>query len=499
MKVKKVILKKFKRFTDLTIDLGENPKKIIALVGENGCGKSSIFDAFEEKNKDVRGGRGNNEYLSKSNYTPGDEERYERSNSISIQTDESQIFSKISIYIRSAYRFTSSLDLQSIQQLPLLDEDNGRPMNSSAIDMRLQENYARFVGNFYNEVYDKDITGKKWCEDNIRNLNKILSEVFDIKISSLGNPVEKRGKLYFEKGTSKNFPFDNLSSGEKEGIDMILDLIVKVNVFKDTIFCIDEPELHLNTAIQRKILIAIANLIPADCQLWIATHSIGFLRGLQNDLKDISQVIDMSGIDFDKEVTLKPIDRTRANWQIIFKTVLEDITGLMAPKTIIYCEGKLLNSLDETIFNTIFSDLHDVMFISATNKSELVTYAGVALTIMNKAFEDVKIIAIVDKDDGKPVVPKGSNVEVRYLKRREFENYLFDYEIVSKAFPDVTKGQYNTLVVDINEDDIKPKINEFKTFCNISNERDLKLRLATAISCDTQIYKELKECIFGIE
>ena len=45
MKIKKIRLKNsYKRFSDLTIDLGDNPKRVVALVGPNGCGKSSVLD-----------------------------------------------------------------------------------------------------------------------------------------------------------------------------------------------------------------------------------------------------------------------------------------------------------------------------------------------------------------------------------------------------------------------------------------------------------------------
>ena len=53
MRVKTVKLVEFKRFDNLTIDLGPTPKKIVALVGPNGCGKSSIFDSFEQQLKEV--------------------------------------------------------------------------------------------------------------------------------------------------------------------------------------------------------------------------------------------------------------------------------------------------------------------------------------------------------------------------------------------------------------------------------------------------------------
>lgn len=46
MRVKKLHFVDYKRFHDLTIDLGERPARIVALVGPNGCGKSSVFDGI---------------------------------------------------------------------------------------------------------------------------------------------------------------------------------------------------------------------------------------------------------------------------------------------------------------------------------------------------------------------------------------------------------------------------------------------------------------------
>ena len=47
MRIQKIQLKNgYKRFHDLTIDLGSSPKRIIALIGPNGCGKSSVLDGM---------------------------------------------------------------------------------------------------------------------------------------------------------------------------------------------------------------------------------------------------------------------------------------------------------------------------------------------------------------------------------------------------------------------------------------------------------------------
>ena len=50
MHITKVELKNFKRFTDLTIDSIPADAKLVLLIGSNGSGKSSVFDAFEFDN-----------------------------------------------------------------------------------------------------------------------------------------------------------------------------------------------------------------------------------------------------------------------------------------------------------------------------------------------------------------------------------------------------------------------------------------------------------------
>ena len=139
MKVKQLRLKRFKRFDDLTIDLGEHPARIVALVGPNGCGKSSIFDAFEEKLKDVKGAQREEQvwFFDKFAFHPDEALRnqgYNKTDAIVLTfADRGQSIGKKTFHIRSAYRFTPSLDVQSISAQPSILEDNRRPHSSIAL------------------------------------------------------------------------------------------------------------------------------------------------------------------------------------------------------------------------------------------------------------------------------------------------------------------------------------------------------------------------------
>ena len=287
MRLRTIRLTEFKRFDDLTINLGDEPAKLVVLVGPNGCGKSSVFDAFEETMKDFRNrGRESAEFYSKNFFYEDEKKKtcsYDKAKAVIITTNGSALGIK-SFYIRTSYRFTSKLNVQQLKKAPAILASNDEPLSSIALDQRLEKNYERLLGVLYSEFQSGEKTGDQVREELLGRVNGILSRILDIELTGLGNIVDGKGQMYFSKGQSKDFPYGNLSSGEKEVVDIILDLVVKVQEYDTTVFCIDEPELHLNTAVQRKLLVEIEKLIPEDCQLWVATHSIGFLRAVQEEL-----------------------------------------------------------------------------------------------------------------------------------------------------------------------------------------------------------------------
>lgn len=525
MRVKKLQLTQFKRFDDLTIDLGSDPNKIIALVGPNGCGKSTVFDAFELQMKNYRS-RGNEHatYFSKSMFSTDEEIKnnpFNKNQSVKIEASPNAFGIK-SFYIRTAYRFTSKLQVGEITQLPKILDHRDEPISTISLDTRLESNYKRLLGTAYSEFIAGEKTGAQVRADLVGRINSVLSKVVDVEISDLGDILSGRGGLYFKKGSSVDFPYANLSAGEKEVIDIVLDLIVKVSEYDDSVFCIDEPELHLNTSVQRKLIIELEKIVPDNCQLWVATHSIGFLRAMQEDLAGKSQVLDFSEKDyFNGSHTMRPIAPSRANWQRIFSTALEDLTGLVSPKTIVYCEGKAEpgasgeeRGLDAIVFNKVFgSSRPDTLFVSSGGNTELDQRSNIAIQILGKAISELSILVLKDRDMVSGGTASAADREIylannpsyhRVLRRFELENYLFDKEVLrsycQEAGTEFNEVAFDELVKSIADDRVKDFIGRIKSICGIVTSISphvFKTRLADHIKPGMACFLDLDLSIFS--
>ncbi len=144
--------------------------------------------------------------------------------------------------------------------------------------------------------------------------------------------------------------------------------------------------------------------------------------------------------------------------------------------------------------------------MSSGGNSEPDKYAQIALSVLNKAFMDTKILILKDMDiNSNGTETTNSQREQflsksscnRMLTRREIENYLFDFEIVSKFKPHITKQQYDSVILDI-ESEVKSKAAELMALCGESQKGKEKflLNLSLYITPETNVYADLKRCIF---
>ncbi|MBS9388996.1 MAG: AAA family ATPase [Dolichospermum sp. WA123] len=533
MRIKKLQLKNgYKRFFDLTIDLGENPKRIVALVGPNGCGKSSVLDGMlfhNNAHNRVGNKDGKDHQYHSMNRTPN----YNHQN-VSIQFlegtfqeirsekqrsgKENTIFS-----FRSPYRYNSSLMVKQSMATPDIRFNQYGATTTSDIDDKIEENYRRLYIKYNKYLNDFDCKPSEAKEKIIGDLNSSIKKCLDLEISSIGNIEASQGSLYFKKSDHpSDFEFNVLSSGEKEVIDILLDLYLRQDEYCDTIFLLDEPDLHINTSIQKNLLIEIDRLVGENCQIWLTTHSIGFLRALQDEMKDKCQIIQFKSNDklASEAYTLTPMKALRANWSDIFSIALDDLANLVSPKRIVYCEGRdepgmggVERGLDAQVFNNIFSEsYHDTLFVSSGGNTELDKRSDIAIAILSKVISNLEILVLKDRDmaSGRDTTEQDrqsylqlNRANHRVLKRWEIENYLYDKEVLVKYCEEnnreFSENEYDLLVTDIDNQNLKDVTGKIKNICGITssvNAEVFKLNLSKCISEEMNVYKELISCIF---
>ena len=260
-------------------------------------------------------------------------------------------------------------------------------------------------------------------------------------LSGLGSPKDNR-IFEFDKGTNRELSYENLSSGEKASLDLILDIIVAKVEFNDTVFCIDEPEAHIHTKLQGPLLEQLYKLIPCNSQLWIATHSIGMVRKAR-DLwrKDKNSVVflDFGKDDFDKPVKLKPTQPDSDFWARVYEIALGDLAELVLTERTVFCESK---GVDSECYQNIFKSRYpDLRFVPLEDKGNVIKTVKASNLALGKIAKSAMVIGIVDQDDATPEDVKRRKKEgIRTLSRRTIESFLLDDEVLTKLCQDYDKS-----------------------------------------------------------
>ncbi len=446
MQINQVYIKNFKRFAELQLSDIPVGTRLVLLIGTNGSGKSCIFDAFEyiaSGTKEGGTGKSNNFYSDKAYYgkdTLLPTEVFIETNQGNFRnifdpqsTGHRSSFSGVEanpekkFYGRSAVRFQARLEKTVIGNPISVDLDIDRPLYyidrdlrfENDIDLLLMEVVQKVFSDLNNQTEGKIDEIKTFLKRINDGLSRIFSHssVSQLKMVNFLTPADgKPTQLIFEKGKCQ-VHYDFLSSGEKEIINLLINLYTRSKFFTDSIYFIDEMDAHLNTTLQFEVIKEIVeHWIPSGSQLWTASHSLGFIQYAKEEKTAI--IFDFDDLDFDRPQQLIPVLKNTA--EIYEIAVSKDILpSLFAGFRLIFVENK-----DTQYYASL--NIKNTLFIEEKNRDSVFhkSKAGEYFGLIDRDFltdEDIEIILTTYS-------------ELFILRLYCIENYLFHPENLEEFY-----------------------------------------------------------------
>lgn len=367
MRITQLYIKNFKRFSDLLLTHIPEDTRLVLLIGTNGSGKSCVFDAFEyvaSGLKETAQASGPTFYADQKYYGKNEELATE----VFIETNQGNfrrhfhghtgahssaytgdlLNPDTKFYGRSAVRFQPRLQKTVIGTPIQVLSDTDRPAYYIDRDFRFENDIDLLLMEVVQKVFsDLNHTGAGGIDSLkafLNRINEALARIFShssvsqLRLVNFATPAEGNpAQLIFKKGQS-TIQYDFLSAGEKEIINLLINLYTRTQQFGDALYFIDEMDAHLNTTLQYKVIQEITeNWIPQGGQLWTASHSLGFIQ-YAKDCPEAA-IFDLDDLDFDTPQVLVPEAKEKAELYEI--AVSKDILpALFRQFTIVFVENE---------------------------------------------------------------------------------------------------------------------------------------------------------------
>lgn len=473
MLLKSIQFKNFKRFSDLTIDLdptnsGQIPK-LVLLIGTNGSGKSSVFDGFEVVSQYGQFKNGfnlslelpanptlivsedfselQNKYYNKNqNKGTSLKAEFNKNQNLKIETayKNNQIFFPNLFYGRTAFRHIPEITKTQIG-------GSQDVKNPRSVDYDYEKSYYDMDLYFAKLIQETQTGEAKIGKEFNQKVSKAFNNIFgkktetSLKYKLSTAPLQSEDGIkphtpinfLFEKN-GKELTFTHLSAGEKQIFLVLFNLFNReIHTGKYSIIYIDELDAHLNTALQKNLLQEITeNWIPDGCQLWTASHSLGFIEYARE--YDKGAIIDFDNLDFDLPQKLEPVKNF--DLQIYEVSIPKQTLGkILLDQQIYFCEGT-----NDEIYNSL--GFEKTIFIGgrARNKDEVLF-----------ELKNTKYKGIIDRDyltDAEIAnLKKEYNNKLFVLDFYAIENYLYHWENLLEIDSNFKVLEYQKRILEVKQ------------------------------------------------
>ncbi|MCM1232928.1 MAG: AAA family ATPase [Ruminococcus flavefaciens] len=261
---------------DINISLPENEVRHLIFTGKNGSGKTSVLETlshyldavinYKNELNQIKSG------ISVEFNKPADTLRY--------HFEKGQF---VLAYYKAERIFKADIpqhvEKVNLKEKYLITEEPRQMFIKYLLDLKVTEALAKSNGNI-----TKAENIKKWF---IR-FEELLRKIFDDESVKLIFE-EDTFKFFIQEKNRELFDFNMLSSGFAAVLDIVLDIIMRMEKVTNKSFdfnipgivLIDEIETHLHLELQKSILELLTSVFP-NIQFIVSTHSPFILNSLEN-------------------------------------------------------------------------------------------------------------------------------------------------------------------------------------------------------------------------